>query len=124
VFFRSIPGEFWNGYESQIQNGYKDGDRTKPVDCGTGGIYRRVSARKVVADDFTWLTKTIVADGPQIAVWVNGYQVTDWTDRRKPHANPRSGLRMAPGTIILQSHDPTTNFDFRNIRLAELPPGR
>ena len=36
IFFRSIPGEKMNGYESQIQNGYKDGDRTKPEDCGTG----------------------------------------------------------------------------------------
>ena len=26
VFFRSIPGEFANGYESQIHNGVKDGD--------------------------------------------------------------------------------------------------
>ena len=29
-----------------------------------------------------WFTKTIVADGPHMAVWVNGYQVSDWTDKR------------------------------------------
>ena len=28
IFFRSIPGEEMNGYESQIQNGYEDNDRT------------------------------------------------------------------------------------------------
>ncbi len=39
VFFRSIPGETMNGYESQIHNAYLDGDRTKPADCGTGGIF-------------------------------------------------------------------------------------
>ena len=45
IFFRSIPGEFWNGYECQIQNAYKDNDRTKPADCGTGGFYRRQDAQ-------------------------------------------------------------------------------
>ena len=52
---------------------------------------------------------------------VNGYQVTDWTDHRPPHDNPRSGLRLEPGTISLQAHDPTTNLRFRNLRIAELP---
>jgi len=122
VFFRSIPGQWWNGYESQIHNGYKDGDRTKPVDCGTGGIFRRQNARRVVANDGEWLTKTIHADGKHMAVWVNGFQVSDWTDTRKPHENPRQGQRVAPGTIILQGHDPTTDLRFRNLRIAELPP--
>ena len=121
VFFRCIPGEFQNGYESQIQNGCKDGARTKPADCGTGGIFRRQTARKVVADDFTWFTKTILADGPHMAVWVNGYQVSDWTDARRPDKNPRKGLRVEPGTIVLQGHDPTTDLKFRNLRIAELP---
>ena len=35
VFFRSILGDYANGYESQIQNAVKDGDPTKPVDAGT-----------------------------------------------------------------------------------------
>jgi hypothetical protein len=121
VFFRSIPGEVWNGYESQIQNVFKDGDRAKPADCGTGGIFRRQNARKVVADDRQWFHKTIHADGPHMAVWVNGYQVSDWTDTRKPDENPRKGLRLKPGTIILQGHDATTDFSFRNLRIAELP---
>lgn len=120
VFFRCIPGEEMNGYESQIHNGFKDGDRTQPVDCGTGGIFRRVNARKVVADDEAWFSKTIVASGPHVAVWVNGYQVTDWADERKPHANPRSGLRLEAGTIQLQGHDPTTNLSFRNFRGGEI----
>ena len=120
IFFRSIPGEFWNGYESQIRNEYKDGDRTQPIDFGTGAIYRRQAARKVVADDFTWFTKTLVVSGDHMAVWVNGYQVTDWTDTRPPHDNPRNGLRTAKGTLIIQGHDPTTDLSFRNIRIAEM----
>jgi len=122
VFFRSIPGELTNGYECQIQNGYKDGDRTKPVDCGTGGFYRRQDARKVNADDFTWFHMTLAADGPHMAAWVNGVQVSDWTDTREPHDNPRNGLRTAPGTLILQGHDPTTDLSFRNLTAAETAP--
>ena len=59
--------------------------------------------------------RRIHADGPHIGVWVNGYQVSDWTDRRKPNKNPRRGLRLAPGTIQIQGHDPTTDISFRNI---------
>ncbi len=121
IFFRSIPGEFWNGYESQIQNGFKDDDRTQPVDFGTGAIYRRVKARKVVSNDFEWFAKTVIASGDHIAVWVNGYPVTDWTDTRAGSANPRQGLRREAGTLIIQGHDPTTDLSFRNLRAAELP---
>ncbi|HEY2411351.1 MAG TPA: DUF1080 domain-containing protein [Pirellulaceae bacterium] len=121
MFIRSIPGEFANGYESQIHNGIKDGDRRQPKDFGTGGIYRRVPARLVVPNDKEWFYKTIVADGPHISVWINGYQVTDWTDDRKPDKNPRNGLRTEAGTLQLQGHDPTTDLSFRNIRARELP---
>jgi hypothetical protein len=120
VFFRSIPGQFWNGYESQIQNGFKEGDRTKPVDCGTGGFYRRQNARKVVSDDFTWFHKTLVVSGNHMATWVNGYQVSDFTDTRPDNENPRNGLRVQKGTLLIQGHDPTTDLSFRNIRVAEM----
>ena len=109
-----------NGYESQIHNGFQDGDRRKPVDCGTGGIFRRVDARLVVANDQKWFNKTVIADGAHIATWVNGYQVVDWVDDRAPDQNPRKGLRLEPGTIMIQGHDPTTDISFRNIQIAEL----
>jgi len=121
IFFRCIPGDIMMGYESQIHNGYREGDRTKPVDCGTGGIFRRQNARRVVANDFTWFHKTIIADGPHMAVWVNGWQVSDWTDERPPHENPRKGKRLAPGTLQIQGHDPTTDLRFRDIRISEMP---
>jgi hypothetical protein len=120
IFFRCIPKEFNNGYESQIHNGFKEGDRAKPVDCGTGGIYRRIDARRVVPNDNEWFAMSIVADGPHVGVWVNGYQVTDWTDTRKPDPNPRKGLRLEAGTLQIQGHDPTTDLSFRNLRIAEL----
>ncbi|MBP89153.1 MAG: glycosyl hydrolase [Planctomycetaceae bacterium] len=121
IFFRCIPGDVMMGYESQIHNGFKDGDRRKPVDYGTGGIFRRVDARLVVTDDLKWFHKTLIADGPHIATWVNGYPVTDWTDDRKPDENPRRGLRTERGTIMIQGHDPATDLSFRNINIAQLP---
>ncbi len=124
VFYRCIPGDVMNGYESQIQNKFKNNDRTHPADCGTGGIFRRINSRYVNADDKAWFSKTIVASGPHVGVWVNGYQVTDWTDKRKPNANPRKGLRLEKGTIIFQGHDPTTDILLKNIRAKEIAARR
>jgi hypothetical protein len=121
IFFRSIPGEFWQGYESQIQNGYKGNDRTQPIDCGTGGFYRRQNARKVVSNDFEWFRKTLIVSGDHMATWINGYQVSDWTDTRDPNENPRNGLRLKAGTISIQGHDKTTDLSFRKLRIAEMP---
>lgn len=124
VFFRCMPNQYQNGYEAQIHNGYKASDRTKPVDFGTGAIYRRVPARKVVGNDNEWFTLTLVAEGKHIATWVNGYQTADWTDDRPANENPRQGFRAEKGHLSLQGHDPTTDLLFRNIRIAEFPIGR
>ena len=121
IFFRCIPGQLMNGYECQIQNGYKNGDRSKPDDCGTGGIYRRQNARRVVSDDFRWFHMTIIATGLHMAAWVDGYPVCDWTDPRPPDPNPRNGSRVEPGTLAIQAHDPTTDLSLRFVRAAEMP---
>jgi hypothetical protein len=124
LFFRSIPGDRTMGYESQIHHGYIDGDRSRPQDFGTGGIFRRQPARRVMPDDHAWFYKTLVVEGPHMAVWVNGLQVTDWTDSRPKNQNPRRGLRLEPGTIILQGHDPSTRMEVREIQIGELIPRR
>ena len=117
-FFRAIKGSekgMANGYEVQIHNG------TKPENAGTGAIFRRTEARRVVANDHEWFTTTLSASGPHIAVWINGYQVTDWTDTRKPDENPRKGLRLEAGHISLQGHDPTTDLNFKDLKVSTLP---
>jgi hypothetical protein len=124
VFFRGDAGQFWSGYESQIRNQWQGDDRTKPVDFGTGGIYGRQPARKVVSSDREWFTKTVVAHGNHFAVWVNGTQVSDYTDTRPPNDNARNGYRAKPGIISLQGHDPTTDLSFRNVRVREMPAPR
>ncbi len=120
VFFRCLADQYQNGYEAQVHNGYKDGDRTKPADFGTGAIYRRVPARKVVANDTEWFTMTVLARGKRIATWVNGYPTVDWADDRPEDENARKGAKTGKGHLSLQGHDPTTDVDFRNIRAAEL----
>lgn len=124
IFFRAMQGTEVapsNGYEFQIHNGIKDQDRTRPEDHGTGAIFKRVSARRVISSDRQWFAGTLIADDLHISTWVDGTQVVDWTDVRSPNENPREGSRVAAGHFSLQGHDPTTDLAFRNLRLAETP---
>ena len=124
VFFRALKGQFWSGYEAQIRNQWQGDDRAKPVDFGTGAIYNRQAARRVVSSDREWFTMTIMAHGPHLATWVNGIQVTDFTDKRPANTSARQGYRAQPGVLSLQGHDPTTDLSFRNLRLTELPAAK
>jgi hypothetical protein len=121
VFLRGDPDGFFTGYESQIRNEYREDDRSKPVDFGTGAIYHYSPARRVISSDNEFFTKTIVARGRHFSIWVNGIQVTDWEDPH-PEGNAvrNKQARLGAGTISLQAHDPTTTLDFRNLRIAEL----
>lgn len=121
VFFRCLPGQFWSGYEAQIRNQWQGNDRSKPVDYGTGGIYNRQPARRVVSSDHEWFTMTVIAQGNHLGVWVNGYQTADYLDTRPPNESARKGSKVDRGPISLQGHDPTTNLSFRHIRIAALP---
>ena len=124
IFFRAEAGTAEHpsdGYELQIHNGIKQGSRLQPANAGTGAIFRRTTARFVASEDRGWCAITLVASGPRMAVWVNGLQVTDWVDERPDNRNPRRGRRLAAGHISLQGHDPTTDLDFRAIRIVALP---
>ena len=122
IFFRCIPGEEMNGYECQINNDAKDGNPAFPADCGTGGIFRRQDARIIAAENDQWFDLLLVASGPNIAAWVNGIQVSQWQDTRQPDPNPRKGLRLDAGTIMIQAHDETTDVKFQSISIAPLTP--
>jgi len=141
IFFRCRDGEYQNGYEAQIHNGFDEKpkkyliDEYDPktnkllgkkemlfnaLDYGTGAIYRRMPARKQLAKDGEWFTMTVVAHGNHLATWVNGVQVTDWYDHRPKSDNARTGCKLEAGHISIQGHDPTTNLSFKNFRIAEL----
>lgn len=123
-FFRAMKGtekDPSNGYEVQIHNGEEEGDPCRPANAGTGAIFRRISARRVIPKDNEWFTMTLVTSGNQMMTWVNGYAVVDWADTRKEDENPRKGQRTKAGHISLQGHDPTTDVSFRKIVVGELP---
>lgn len=120
IFFRCIPGDTMMGYECQINDEMKDGNPLAPADCGTGGIFRRQDARVVAGEPDQWSTVVLAAKGASMAAWVNGLQVSDWTDDRPADENPRRGKRTDPGTIILQGHDSTTDALIRQFRIVPL----
>jgi len=121
VFFRGPKGVFWKGYESQVRNQWRGDNRSNPIDYGTGGIYGNQPAREVVSSDYEWFTKTIVCKDNHMAVWIDGYLVSDFTDTRPPVTNGdgKAGYVPEAGTIHLQGHDPTTDLSFKNIILQE-----
>ncbi|MCU0710488.1 MAG: DUF1080 domain-containing protein [Pirellula sp.] len=120
VFFRCIPGEDMNGYECQLHHGYTE-SRLKPVDSGSGAIFRRQPARAVLSDEGLVTHITVVASGARISTWVQGVQVVEFEDKRKPDPNPRRGLRVDPGTLMLQGHDPECKVKFHSIKIQAYP---
>ena len=120
LFFRSRPGDFMNGYEAQIYNRCENNDPGQPSTYSTGSLDDRQLARRLVSRDGETFRMTVIAVGPHIATWVNGYQLVDWTDTRARHDNPRQGLRLEPGTLQLQAHDPQTDLDFKALLIAKL----
>lgn len=119
VFFRTPVGVFWKGYEAQVRNQWAGDDRAKPVDFGTGGLYGINPARKVVSTDHEWFTMTISCLDNQMAVWINGIQVSEFTDTRafSDESDGKNGYVNTAGTINLQGHDPTTDLSFKNINI-------
>ena len=115
VFFRSQPGLFMQGYEAQLHNRCLENDPARPFKYATGGLDDRQDARRLVSRDFETFRMTIIAIGPHIATWVNGYQTIAWTDTRPAHENPRQGLRLEPGTLQLQAHDPATDYEVLDV---------
>jgi hypothetical protein len=118
LFFRCIPGEEMNGYECQLNNDAKDGNPMFPADCGTGGFFRRQDARVIAADNNKWFDLVLAVNGSSMAAWVNGVQVSQWQDTRDPDPNPRKGLRIEPGTIMIQAHDETTDVTFQTLKIS------
>jgi hypothetical protein len=120
LFFRNPPGTCMMGYEAQVYNRCEEDDPSRPSRYATGAIDDRQNARRLISRDGAPFLMTVVADGPHIATWVNGAQVTDWTDTRPGNETPRVGLRTEAGTIQLQAHDPDTDLEFGPIAVAPI----
>ena len=122
VFFRGEKGHPWSGYEAQISNQVRDGNPSDPTNFGTGGINEHQPARRVVPPDGAFFSKTIHSQGRHFAVWVNGIQVSDYTDLAPEGTDvSKNQARLTSGPIGLEAFDSNSNLDFRNIRIALLP---
>lgn len=120
IFFRCIEGSEMMGYECQLSNQMAGDNPLIPADHGTGGFFKRQNARLVAGLVNDWSTVVLVADGPTMAAWVQGVQVSNWYDDRPPHDNPRKGSKVESGSIMIQGHDPQTDAYFRQLAIAEL----
>jgi hypothetical protein len=120
IFFRCIPGDKMMGYECQLNDATRDGNPMSPADGGTGAIFRRQDARIVAGHVDQWSSVVLAANGASMAAWVNGIQVTDWTDDRPADPNPRKGRRDEPGTLMIQGHDPTTEAWIKDLQIVSL----
>jgi Domain of Unknown Function (DUF1080) len=120
VFFRNPPGTCMMGYEAQVYNRCEGDDPARPAVYATGAIDDRQNAHRLVSRDGVQFVMTVIAQGPHIATWVNGVQVTDWIDTRPMDETPRRGLRTEAGTVQLQAHDPDTDIAFGKITVAPI----
>lgn len=109
-----------DGYECQVNHSIKNDDPVQPGDAGAGAIFRRQNARAVIGDGTNSTTISVLASGNQICTWVDGIQVVDFVDARKPDENPRRGRRDEAGPISLQAHDPGTEVTFHQIDVSSL----
>jgi hypothetical protein len=106
VFFRNPPGSCMMGYEAQVSNRFEGDHPVRPTVHATGAIDDRQKPRSLISRDGERSVLTVIAHGPHMATWVNGVQVTDWTDLRPHDETPRLGLRTEAGTAQLQARDP------------------
>jgi Domain of Unknown Function (DUF1080) len=124
LFYRCVPGSNMDGYEIQIDHTTVSSDDPRPANSGTGAIFRRTTVDRLHSRDGEWFLLTAAVCGPHVSVWVNGHHVTDWTDQRPADPNPRKGLRLEPGTLMLQGHDADSAISVSSIAIGELRPRR
>jgi len=108
VFFRSAleKNPAFTGYEMQIH----DSPGQPPSKGGPSSIYDVVAPTKnLVRPAGQWNTVTIIAQGPHVAIEMNGERVID-----------TELTRSARGYVGLQNHDERAVVRFRNIRLEDL----
>ena len=118
IFFRCIRDNMLDGYECQVNHAVLNGDPLSPADSGAGAIFRRAKARIVVGDGTDHDHISVLANGAHIVTWVNGVQVTDFTDTRQLDENPRRGLRLKAGPISLQGHDPESEVIYHQLQIS------
>jgi len=110
LVLRGQPGKFSSGYDSPLGNG---------PHSPAGGIGEFQSARRVLTANGEYFIETVVAVGRHLAVWVNGFPVTDFEDRRPAGQHLGTEADLGKGTIALAAKSDSASADFKSIRVAE-----
>jgi hypothetical protein len=102
------------GFEVQVNNTHTDWRKT-------GGLYAVEDNKGPVAQDGKWFTEHIVVKDKTVTIFVDGKQVTTWTqpDNWVPPKG-MEGRMIGAGTIALQGHDPKSVVYYKNIRIKPL----
>jgi hypothetical protein len=103
------------GFEVQVNNSFERDPRK------TASLYMVQDNPNKVAEDGKWFTEHIVVKDGNVKVFVDGKQVTDWT-QPAGYAGPKGspGRVLASGTFALQGHDPGSTVYYKNIRVKPL----
>ena len=112
LYFHTKYEDTWPnvGYESQVNNTHGD-----PVK--TGSIYNTKKLFESAAKDNTWWTQTIIVQGKNITVKVDGKTVLEYTEP----ADVQGTRKLSKGSFALQAHDPKSVVKYRNIKVKPLP---
>jgi Domain of Unknown Function (DUF1080) len=104
------------GIECQVNNSHKDPRRT-------GSLYQlKDIMNDSPAKDNEWFTQTVIVNGNDIIVKVNGKVVNKftWPKGFKREAGFKDNL-LGSGTFAFQGHDPGSEVHFRKIMVKPLP---
>jgi hypothetical protein len=99
------------GFEVQVNNTHSDHIRS-------GSLYHVVDLSYAPAADDEWYPMEVVANGNTIVITLKGREVVRWEQPSDWSGTwDFVGRRIAPGTIALQAHDPTSTTAYANIRI-------
>lgn len=102
------------GYEVQVNATHTDKKKG-------GGLYGVVDLYPAPVGDDEWYTQSIVVNGKNVLLSINGKLMVDYKEPPEVTAAPAPRRQISNGTIALQGHDPKSIVYFKNIRIKPLP---
>lgn len=103
------------GYEVQVNSTHTDTIRTS-------SLYNIKNVTDSPSKDDEWFTQTVIVQGKNITVKVNGKVMVEYTEPDNvERPADMSGRKLSSGTFALQGHDPKSKVYFKNIMVKPLP---
>jgi len=103
------------GYEVQVNSTHTDWKRTS-------SLYNIVDVKDSPSKDDEWFTQTVIVQGKNITIKVNGKVMVEYTEPDNvERPADMAGRKLSSGTFALQGHDPKSKVYFKNIMVKPLP---